>query len=348
MKKVSIILPIYNVEKYLNKCLDSLVNQTLTDLEFICINDGSEDKSLEILEEYAKKDNRFVIVSQENQGQGAARNKGLEIANGEYIVFVDPDDWIKTNMLEELYETFKRTMTEVIEFNYIEYNDYSGKTKTISLKHKLKKNFNYDLNLIPYYNWKNFKNGCLHKLDMHVWARAYSNEFLKKAGAVFAPTKRGEDNLFADIVVLNAEKIQYLDKYLYNYRIRKNSAVNSLPNNNMEIFKNCELLKDYLIKNDFYNDLKDEFQRYQIDVLSWRYKNLNEESVETYEEKCKEILSPEEYKQMLYKAKKSNSFLELIFSIKNEPHLGIKYKVIRILGFKIKFKPKKKVEKALL
>ena len=92
--KISVIVPVYNVEKYLKRCLNSLVNQTYTNIEIICVNDGSKDNSLNILNEYAQKDNRIVVISQENQGQGIARNKGLEIAKGDYIGFIDPDDFI--------------------------------------------------------------------------------------------------------------------------------------------------------------------------------------------------------------------------------------------------------------
>lgn len=100
---ISVIIPVYNVKKYLRRCLDSLVNQTISDIEIICINDGSTDSSLEILKEYAKKDERIKIINQENQKQGAARNRGLEVAQGEFITFVDSDDWVDADYLEELY-----------------------------------------------------------------------------------------------------------------------------------------------------------------------------------------------------------------------------------------------------
>lgn len=344
--KFSLVIPVYNVEDFLIQCLDSIVNQTLESIEIICINDGSTDNSLEILNKYAAEDKRFVVISQENQGQGVARNKGLEIARGEYIAFVDPDDWIELNALEELYKAFKTKKADVIEFNYREYNEYSGKTRELSLRRKLKKVFNYDLKLIPYYNWEKFQNGCLHKLDMHVWARAYSNNFIKQSEAVFAPTKHGEDHLFACSVVLNAERIHYLDKYLYTYRCRNGSAVNIISNDNFGIFQNCELLKEYLIKHNFYDVLKDEFKRYQVQVLCWHYNNIPDENKEKYETTCKEILTDDEYKKMLFKAKTHNSFLEFFFSLKNERKFGIKYKVITILGIKIKLKPKKKSEGA--
>ncbi len=101
MPKVSIIIPIYNVEKYIKKCLDSLIKQTLDDIEIICVNDGSPDNSMEIVNEYAKNDKRFIVLTQENQGTGAARNKGIDAATGEYIMFLDPDDWYEFDACEK-------------------------------------------------------------------------------------------------------------------------------------------------------------------------------------------------------------------------------------------------------
>ena len=103
MVKVSVIVPVYNGEKYLTQCLDSIINQTLEDIEIISINDGSEDNSLSILERYASMDNRIKIISTENRGLGAARNSGLELATGEYVAFVDADDWIDKETYEQLY-----------------------------------------------------------------------------------------------------------------------------------------------------------------------------------------------------------------------------------------------------
>lgn len=102
-KLISVIVPIYNTEKYLSKCLDSLLSQTFKDIEIICINDGSTDNSEQILKDFAQKDNRIIVLSQENLKQGAARNRGLDIAKGEYITFVDSDDWIEKDYIELLY-----------------------------------------------------------------------------------------------------------------------------------------------------------------------------------------------------------------------------------------------------
>ena len=111
--KVSVIIPVYNVEKYLRECIDSILNQTLHELELICVDDGSTDGSLEILQAYEKKDNRVTVLTQHNQGAGAARNKGLQIAKGEYLSFLDADDFFAPGMLEEAYRKCKSVSADV-------------------------------------------------------------------------------------------------------------------------------------------------------------------------------------------------------------------------------------------
>ena len=116
MVKISIIVPVYNTEPYLEQCLDSIINQTLEDIEIICVNDGSTDNSLSILEEYASKDNRIRIINQENKGQGFARNNGLKNVNGEYVLFVDSDDWIELNTCEALYKKVNELDLDMLFF----------------------------------------------------------------------------------------------------------------------------------------------------------------------------------------------------------------------------------------
>ena len=122
MVKVSVVIPVYNVEGYLEECLDSVINQTLEDIEIICINDGSTDNSLEILEEYAKKDNRIKILNQENQGISATRNNGLKICKGKYICFLDSDDYLELNALMETYDISEKYSLDIC----------SGKERSLS------------------------------------------------------------------------------------------------------------------------------------------------------------------------------------------------------------------------
>ena len=157
MPKISVIIPVYNVEKYLRECLDSVINQTLKDIEIICINDGSTDKSLEILQEYENKDNRFILISQFNQGQGNARNIGLNISRGEYVLFLDPDDYYTDNTaFEKLYSCAIENNAKMIHFNYLIKHEDRGIIEQFSFAEHLKELYNYDLYSAKYYNWKNF------------------------------------------------------------------------------------------------------------------------------------------------------------------------------------------------
>ena len=116
--KVSIIIPIYNVEQYLRECLDSVINQTLKNIEIICVNDGSKDNSLEILQEYEKKDKRIIIIDKKNSGYGHSMNVGINKATGEYIGIVEPDDYVKTNMFEKLYNKANELNLDFIKSDF--------------------------------------------------------------------------------------------------------------------------------------------------------------------------------------------------------------------------------------
>ena len=343
--KVSVILPVYNVDQYLKECLDSIVNQTLKDIEIICINDGSTDSSLAILNEYAKKDNRFIVLSQENQGQGVARNNGVGIAKGKYIQFIDPDDWIELNMLETLYNFAEDHNSQVVKFNYTEYNDYSGKYKQQEFVKQIQEEYNYDLNETPYYTWRILKNDCLSGLDLHVWAHFYDTEFIKSNKIRFAPSKHGEDHLFADGAIVLANKIDYLNKYLYFYRIRSGSAVHIKSNINFCVFDNIRLLKEFLIEKNLFNELEEEWINYAKKVVSWHYSQVPENNIKKYEDFCMQYYTDKnEFNTFLKEMRTKRSFWEEIFSLKNEYKDAIKYKVVTIFGFKFYIKPKKRKE----
>ena len=126
-EKVSVILPAYNVGEYIIECLDSITNQTYRNIEIIIVDDGSKDNTYEIAKNYEKRDNRIIVVKQENAGSGPARNKGLQIACGQYIMFVDPDDWIDSNMIQDFMEIVKEYNPDMITSGYIE-EYYNGKT----------------------------------------------------------------------------------------------------------------------------------------------------------------------------------------------------------------------------
>ena len=127
--KISVIIPVYNVEAYLKECLDSFLNQELKEIEVICVNDGSTDNSLNVLKEYQQKDSRVIVINQENKGQGEARNVGIDASRGEYLFFADPDDYIEENSLSKLYSYARENNSNIVWFNYKIVHEYSGETK---------------------------------------------------------------------------------------------------------------------------------------------------------------------------------------------------------------------------
>lgn len=134
MNKVSIIVPIYNAEKYLSKCVESLISQTLIELEILLVNDGSKDESLEICERYAKIDKRIKVINQDNQGVAVARNKGLEVCTGEYIGFVDPDDWVEPEMYESMYNHLTASDCAMCLCNYYKDSKKNSNIKRFKFK----------------------------------------------------------------------------------------------------------------------------------------------------------------------------------------------------------------------
>lgn len=213
MPAISIIIPVYNTEKYLNECLDSIVNQTFQDFEIICINDGSTDGSLKILNEYAQRDNRFIIISQDNQGQGVARNRGIKTANGKYIMFLDSDDWLNTNTFELCYKQIKECKNDFVMFGYSNYYEernllVPNTTKLKSFKGTKNKSINLKTLDIPFYN------------NSFSVTQIYSKEFLDKNNIRFSVDKNGEDILFVSKAIIESSSISIIDKPLYVYRRR--------------------------------------------------------------------------------------------------------------------------------
>ena len=213
MAKVSIIVPVYNVEKYLRKCLDSLINQTLKDIEIICINDGSTDKSLEILEEYKNRDSRIILLNQENSGQSVARNRGIEIAKGEYIGFVDPDDWIDLDYYEKLYNAASTNNTDIAVGGIIRVTGIKKKKFLNFEKETITDNTNLKFEL------------CDVPEKSYVWNKIYKTEKLKEIGLEFEKGIFYEDCIFTPQALFYLEKIVTVPNIYYYYLRRGNSTV---------------------------------------------------------------------------------------------------------------------------
>lgn len=213
MAKVSIIVPVYNVEKYLRKCLDSLINQTLKDIEIICINDGSTDKSLEILEEYKNRDSRIILLNQENSGQSVARNRGIEIAKGEYLGFVDPDDWVDLDYYEKLYNAASTNDADIAVGGIIRVTGIKKKKFLNFEKETITDNTNLKFEL------------CDVPEKSYVWNKIYKTEKLKEIGLEFEKGIFYEDCIFTPQALFFLEKMVTVPNIYYYYLRRGNSTV---------------------------------------------------------------------------------------------------------------------------
>lgn len=340
--KISVIIPVYNVEFYICECLDSLLKQTMKELEFICVDDSSSDRSYEILKEYAECDTRFVVFQQDHEGQGVARNKGIELAKGEYICFLDSDDKLESYALEELYNLAKEKDLEVIQFNFITFGKTIRKLKNSYVK-KYLKDFKYNLSKYSTFNWKNLQNeNLITSIDFHVWSRFYKTSFIKDNNLQFAPTINGEDHLFVIGMLFSANQIYFYDKALYWYRYRADSVVNTKSDKNFCVFENLKLAEAYLKEKKLLPELNSALSNYKVNKLFWHYNQIPDESLQKYIEEVKVYLNENEYeyfKKILKKTKYSLG--ELIFSLKNQKINGVQYKYLTILGLKIQLFSKK-------
>lgn len=215
--KVSILVPIYNVEKYLKECLDSLVNQTLTDIEIICINDGSTDNSLQIIEQYAQNDSRIKVIDKQNSGYGDSMNKGLELATGEYIGIVESDDFVKKEMFDELYKIASKNDSDVVKSDfYFYFTKENQARKADKVKNKANFSIKDDVSIL--------------KIMPTIWSSIYKKSFLDEKGIRFLPTAGAsyQDTSFAFKTFSAAKKITFTNKaYLYYRSDNENSSVKS-------------------------------------------------------------------------------------------------------------------------
>lgn len=217
--KVSVIVPVYNTEKYIRKCVDSIINQTLKDIEIILVDDGSTDNSPEILDEYIARDSRATVIHKENGGQGSARNIGLDIAKGEYIGFVDSDDWVDLDMYEKLYTNAKLTEADMVVCNRNVFNE-DGLLKT-----------SIDVGQDSFINVnENIANFTIQKLlypyTVSTCNRIYSNEIVKKLKLRFKSVQEvgSEDALFNYCFLLDADIVTSINNTYHNQLAREGST----------------------------------------------------------------------------------------------------------------------------
>lgn len=238
MPKVSVVVPVYNTEHYLASCLDAVLGQTLEDIEVICVNDGSVDRSIDILREYALKDPRVIVVDQPNRGCAGARNTGCTHAKGDYLYFLDSDDYLDRDALSELYERASTHELDVLYFAAVpffeddsmeaEYSDFSSYYQRCGEYNGVMPGTQL---LAEMYANNDYKpSACLQMI------RA---EYFRSAGLSFYEGILHEDNLFSFLCILQAQRVEYTPKPYYHRRVREGSI--------MTLERGAENLRGFLV-----------------------------------------------------------------------------------------------------
>lgn len=301
--KVSIIIPVYNPGELLNRCLDSASNQTLKDIEIICIDDGSSDGSLDILNRYAKNDSRFKVLSQPNLGAGIARNKGLEYANGEYIVFLDSDDYIESDMCECLYNHAKRLDSDLVLFNN---RWYLGDNSTRDFIHfdsfeEDPKTFVFDYRFIH--------NKVLSGFFGVIWTKFYKKSFLEDNNIGFPSHKLYNDLEFHIKSVLLAKRIAYCPKIFYHYNKLGHPSLQTKYVGKREAIVFYDVMvgiRDFLIEKGFMDEFRIDFLNFTFRHLYSKINEMEEGYKNEFFLKIKEffesiLITAEEFNQMSFR-----------------------------------------------
>ena len=274
--KVSVILPVYNVEKYLAECLNSLVNQTLREIEIICVNDGATDGSSGILKDYAAKDKRIKILEQENAGAGAARNNGMRIATGEYLSFLDSDDFFESSMLRDAYIKCKNTDADFAVFRSDSYDD-EAKVFSPAL-------WTVKESLLPgkrVFSHSDIERDVFRTFNGWAWDKLYKKEFVIKNGLLFQEQRTSNDLYFVYTALVRAKRIAVVNKVLAHHRRSVSDSLSSTREKSWSCFFTAlAALKGRLIADGVYPSLRQSFVNYALHFSLWNLNTIGDASFE--------------------------------------------------------------------
>lgn len=270
---VSIVVPVYNVESYIDKCLDSIINQTYKNIEIIVINDGSTDRSGDICEKW-EKTGYITYISKKNEGLGATRNLGIKIAKGEYLLFVDSDDWLTSDSVEKMVKHIdKDALTDVIAFS--QYYEFDDQIKSLKIIRQ-----NELIGVEPIFEETRKRKYLLYGFVV-MWGKLFRREFLL-CNNILMPSIPHEDNAVFPEIIFCAKLIKFFNEPLYYYR--RNRRGNILSNNNHYTYMSdaCENFLNYFIKYNMLDSHCPIIKHYVDTRLRWAYQSYcqNESSVE--------------------------------------------------------------------
>ncbi|MCR4881648.1 MAG: glycosyltransferase [bacterium] len=290
MPKLSIIIPVYNHEEYLEQCLNSLLAQTYKNLEIVCIDDGSSDNSLNILERYKTLDGRITVISQQNRGQYAARNIGVSHSTGDWITFVDCDDWVDVNCYEEFHKALENNDFEIFMFNGTSFTKNENNSNDVSLQ---------DFFFIENWNKKDgelctFKD-CKNPFEgnLSVYNKIYKREFLEKYNLKFEKSSFLEDELYWIEAFCAAKSIYLCDKRFYFYRQHKNSTMHTLKEKVFDVFPVFEKIKQKLIEYNYFDMAKYAFLQHKFRQFAFFFFTLPSDMREQFFHNAKNDLAYE-------------------------------------------------------
>ncbi len=285
MVKVSVVVPIYNVEDYLEDCLNSLVNQTLEDIEIICINDGSTDNSLDIINKYAEKDDRMTVITQENGGHAVATNRGMSMAKGEYLYLMDSDDIVELNTLEDTYKLAEEKNLDFVIFKAINYNDPQDRyyeTEVYSMGNLLKVVGD------NVFNYKDLPQNVLFNMSVTPWSKLYNREFVERIGAKFPEGLVFEDNVFFWQVLFNAERVYFYDKFLFTRRWYSTSSTTAGDKRFLDSIQVYNLIWEEFRKHNEFETNKNVLYNRKVSIGYMRFSKIKPEFKNVYFKAWKE------------------------------------------------------------
>lgn len=286
---ISVIIPVYNSEDYLFVTLNSILKQTYSDLEIICIDNCSTDSSVEILEYFSKKDERILILRNiENKGVSFSRNRGLKYAKGDYIFFLDSDDWVSPNTLEELFKNAESNDSDLVFYKLVRFNE-----KNFILD-KPAFDFSVSDKNIDFKNWtctyEDIKDNVLNT-SFAPYLKLYKKSFLNQCDDLVFP----ENLVYEDIVfhvksILRASKISFVPEFFYVYNLGNENSIMCDDSKIFDIFKIIDMVEDFLHTENFFNKFEIEFYAFKIaQILQYLNRFHNENYFNIAKEKFEEL-----------------------------------------------------------
>jgi glycosyltransferase involved in cell wall biosynthesis len=318
LAKISIIIPVYNAALYLRDCLDSVINQTMNEIQIICINDGSTDNSYEILKEYASRDSRFLIINKTNAGVASARNVGLAHATGKYVLFVDSDDTVDIKLCERVCHKAEQSNADFVLFFHDTPNGHTMTCDTtITLDDKIEWNEKKEIFYFA-----------------TIWGKLWRNDFLKKYDLKFyEKLQYTDDSLFYWQGLLLATKISIVPEFLYHYYARENSIMSLRGKRFLTIFDLFTAYKSFLKDHGFYPLLKSFFLRFEIDLICDFYRDIESEYKAKFFERLKNWIGNDEIAYIRHECYIDYAVTYFFYCVTNDWRIFLMYLRRRIRSF---------------